>query len=37
LYGGGAGGADNLAVVNGAPGAIRIIWGVDRSFPDNAG
>lgn len=37
LYGGGSSGTENIAGRAGANGAVRIIWGVDRSFPYNAG
>lgn len=33
-YGGGAGKPSNSAVSNGAGGAVRIIWGPNRSFPN---
>lgn len=42
-YGGGGGGDNNYegdgtdAQGHGAPGAVRIIWGAGRSFPNNAG
>jgi len=38
LYGGGSGGLDgqDWNSVNGAGGAVRIIWGTNRSFPSNA-
>ena len=39
-YGGGGGGMDSGATSarasNGAPGAVRVIWGEDRSYPSNA-
>lgn len=35
LYGGGAGGGGSTASLNGA-GAVRVIWGDNRSFPYNA-
>lgn len=36
LYGGGRGGSTSTSTVN-TNGAIRIMWGGDRSFPNNAG
>ena len=35
-YGGGAGAKNNGAGSNGSSGAVRIMWGPGRSFPDNA-
>jgi hypothetical protein len=35
LYGGGGGGNDGASGGNGADGAARIIWGPNRSFPNN--
>ena len=37
LYGGGGGGGDSLTLLptNGGSGAVRIIWGKNRNFPEN--
>jgi hypothetical protein len=35
-YGGGGGGSGGVVGGAGSAGAIRIIWGLDRSFPFNA-
>jgi hypothetical protein len=33
----GAGGSSNTGLGSGGSGAVRIIWGAGRNFPNNAG